>query len=442
MSKRKKSEDTHSTETSGCSLIFPGPERWELWRGTSWERLEKAGMADEPREFRNIQGAVFCFPTSAFASLPLWSPLVDGISSREQAALNLEVRGLLGSDPGAAVWAVDILKKQPLPGGSEKEFRELHALVVLQPHLPAPWMVEGIQRYEIAGRLQPAPGAGSTAMLRRELGRWVLDLYENGRWLHSQGLLALQCGEEAFREIQLLFDQFIQEEISPGWKEIVVNEPVPPGQADEFVKAMDLRLVCRPSGSTFVMPEPAWDLLPREVADSRMEKKRRQKIRKMATAVFAGDLVVWLGAILLATIPQIQIWNLEKSLAPLRPKYRKIFQTQKTWEELRSLTDPHAAAIEVLHAVSAPLLGVKPRMAIKLTEFVLNPAEVVVRGVTGENEQVVVDFLAYLSQNPRLSKLYHWPTKAQTEPQGKNWVFTITATSTAPQPEKKEKPVP
>jgi len=139
-------------------------------------------------------------------------------------------------------------------------------------------------------------------------------------------------------------------------------------------------------------------------------------------------------------VPGLQLWSLERALAPLRPEYRRIAQTKQVWEELRSLTDPTGSALEVLQQVSQPLLGEKPKHPIKLTTFFFGPAELTVKGVTSSGEQVIADYLSYLSKNPQLQGLYLWPAKAPGKGEGSGSSFTITAPSTAPQPEKKEGP--
>lgn len=423
------------SEPAGLSLVFPGAEQWELWQGASWDSLKRGPSAEQPAGLPGLQGAVFCFPSSAFFSLPLWTPLAEGVSSREQAALNLEGRGLLGTDPATAVWAVETVRREAPGREGDAEGRELQAAVVLQPQLPADWVVEGVQRHEISGRLV-APAGLAAAVLRRELNRWVLDLYENGRWLHSQILMAREPGEALAQEIHLLLLQMEQEGISRGCKELEIRATVSPAMAEVFQRVANLRLVARPENPPFSLPRPAWDLLPAEEAERRNSRAHRNKVRRWVTLVLAADLAVWILAGLCLLVPALQGWWLERKLAPLRPEYQKILQAQTTWEQLRSLTQPSASALEVLHRVSEPLLGSPPKMAVKLTAFNFSPAELVIEGLTEEGEQVITDYLRSLSQHPQLANLYVWPAKPEVSGQGQTSVFRIVAPSTAPQAEK------
>jgi len=425
-------------ETAAFSLIFPGPERWEFWHGSSPESLFPAGTAERPQELPMPEGVIFCFPGSAFSSLPLWNAVAEGVTSQEQAALNLEGRGLLGADPESAVWALDVVRRQGKEGG--KEERELTASAVLRPHLSPDWILEGIRRHEVPGRLLPSPASGSGVVLRKELGRWVLDLYEESRWLHSQTLLAQELGEEAGREIRLLLAQMEQEGVSREWWELVLKAPVSSEVAATLARLTGLRIVQGEGSQKFKLPASPWDLLPREVAERRQTQSRQKRLRTLLTWGLAADLAVWVLASLFMLVPGLQLWSLERALAPLRPEYRRIAQTKQVWEELRSLTDPTGSALEVLQQVSQPLLGEKPKHPIKLTTFFFGPAELTVKGVTSSGEQVIADYLSYLTKNPQLQGLYFWPAKAPGKGEGSGSVFTITAPSTAPQPEKKEGP--
>jgi hypothetical protein len=429
---RHKKDETEST----VSLIFPGPEQWELWQGSSAETLAPVETAEQPAQLRKSDGVIFCFPGSAFSSLPLWNPVTEGVTHREQAALNLESRGLLGADPDSAVWAVDVIRRQS--SGSGEGERELSAAAVLQSQLPPGWILEGIRRHEIPGRLLPAPGGGSGAVLRRELGRWVLDLYDQGRWLHSQTLLARELGEEAVREIGLLLVQLEQEGICRGLQEIVLKAAVSPEVMEMFPKWAGLRAIRAEGRPQFKITDPAWDLLPKELAERRLAQQRKTRIRTIVTWALVADLAIWVAAALLVVMPGIRLWRLESALAPLRPEYQRILQTKQTWEQLRSLTDPAGSALEVLHQVARPLLGEKPQLAIKLTAFNFGPGQLELQGVTGQGEQVIADYLADLSTQPALQGLYLWPSKAFVEPKMQSFGFTLTAPSTAPQPEKTE----
>ena len=432
ISRGKKGEK----EAAPFSLIFPGPERWEFWQGASPESLAPSGSADQPRDLPMPGGVILCFPGSVFCSLPLWNPVTEGVSARDQAALNLEERGLLGSDPESAVWAADSIRRQSLRAGEGE--RELSASAVLHTQIPPDLILEGIRHHEIPGRLLRPPGEGPGAVLRRELGRWVLDLYDRGKWLHSQTLLARELDDEAAREIRLLLAQMEQEQVCQGWRELVVRGAVSPDAAELMGQRTGLRLVRGEETRPFLLPSLPWDLLPREVADQRQAKQKQKRFRTLVAWALAVDLALWSLATLFVLVPGIQLWRLEQALSPLRPEYRRLAKTKLIWEELRSLTNPSGTALEVLHQVTQPLLGENPKLDIKLTVFSFGPDELQVEGVTGQNEQVIRDYLATVSANAALQGLYTWPSKAVVEPKGKRSGFTLTAPSTAPRPEKTE----
>lgn len=439
MKNGKHSRKPKGSSGQEISLIFPGAEGWELWRGPAWDHLALVQAADRPSALPESAPSVLCFPSPAFSSLPHWNAVMNGVSDREQSALNLEGHGLLGVDPASAVWAIDPIREEAKEGEGGKEIRELTAAAVLQPQLSPDWILEDVQRHEIPARLLVAPGSGTIAVLRRELGKWILDLYADGHWLHSQILMAGAVGEELAREISLLLLQLKQEGICGHCREMVTRQVLEGRELGVMEKVSGLRVVFKPEAPRFLLPKPAWDLLPGEVALRRKNREQRKKIKGILTWAVVADLVLWGVAGLFLLIPAIRVWHLEIALTPLRPEYRRIHGTQITWGQLRSLTDPAGSALEVLNQVAAPLMGSPPPVALKLVNFSFTPKELILSGITQEGEQVILDYLRGLAQNPKLAGLYDWPEKPQVEGQDQQSTFTIVAPSTAPPVEVEER---
>ena len=59
----------------GVTILFPGPEGWELWSGPAHQPV-CTGPAEQPRKLRPVAGCVMGLPTRSFFSLPLWVPVV------------------------------------------------------------------------------------------------------------------------------------------------------------------------------------------------------------------------------------------------------------------------------------------------------------------------------------------------------------------------------
>ena len=193
---------------TGPVFIFPGPEGWEAW-STTEDGAQCVGPMDTPKKVEGGVGCVVCLPSRSFFSIPLWIPVEEGIAPRELAKIALESKNLLGTNPDAAVWAMEAIRTEPVPavGEGEPGSRQLEAVAVLTGALEEEWLLEEAGRHEIAGRVLPAPAGGASGVLRKELGRWVVDFYSGGKWLHTQPLLARELQKGVSAEIASLLAQ-------------------------------------------------------------------------------------------------------------------------------------------------------------------------------------------------------------------------------------------
>ena len=225
---------------TGSVFIFPGPEGWEAW-STTEDGAQCVGPMDSPKKLEGGAGCVVCLPSRSFFSTPLWIPIEEGITPRELAKIALESKNLLGTNPDSAVWAMDPIRAEPDPAtrdggpGSRQQktklvskeraidsiraepelsvgdespgMRQLEAIAILTGTLDEEWLLEEAGRHEIAGRVLPAPAVNASGVLRKELGRWVVDFYSGGKWLHTQPLLARELERGVSAEIASLLAQ-------------------------------------------------------------------------------------------------------------------------------------------------------------------------------------------------------------------------------------------
>ncbi|NBY66851.1 MAG: hypothetical protein EBQ51_07260 [Verrucomicrobia bacterium] len=200
---------------TGPVFIFPGPEGWEAW-STTEDGVQCVGPVESPRKLGEFPSSVVCLPSRSFLSVPIWIPVEEGIAPRELAKIALESRNLLGTNPDAAVWAMDpirtdadpaggamlegarqkktklVSKERPMDAGrgevdpKEEEqgtgIRELEAVVVLVGTLEEDWLLEEAGRHELPEECCRLPGeahrrsyggswdAGWSIFIRRENG--------------------------------------------------------------------------------------------------------------------------------------------------------------------------------------------------------------------------------------------------------------------------------
>lgn len=278
VSKVKKGKGKVST---GPVFLFPGPEGWEAW-STTEDGVQCVGPVESPQKLEVGSGAVVCLPSRSFFSIPLWIPVEEGIGARELAKIALESKNLLGQNPDTAVWAMEPIRTEPVPavGDGEPGSRQLEAVAVLAGTLEEDWLLESAGRYEIAGRVLPAPGGGASAVLRLELGRWVVDFYSSGKWLHTQPLLAKDLQAGVVTEVASLLAQMDAEGTLGSLSLFVLrSEGENSAGAQEFLKQLPcpVRIESRAAPR---LPAGPWDLQPTVLTDRRLvraqqgEKKR------------------------------------------------------------------------------------------------------------------------------------------------------------------------
>jgi len=406
VTKVKKGKEKPST---GPAFIFPGPEGWEAWIATE-DGAQCIGPAESPRKLGEFSSPVVCFPSRSFFSMPLWIPVEEGIAPRELAKIALESKNLLGQNPDSAIWAMDPIRTEPVPavGDGEAGARQLEAVVVLVGSLEEDWLLEEAGRHEIAGRVLPAPGGGASAVLRKELGRWVVDLYSAGKWLHTQPLLAKELHGGVATEIASLLAQMDAEGTLGSLSLLVLRDE---SEASMGTKEFLGQLPCPVRTEPRVPPRlPAgpWDLEPTVLVDRRLVKAQqgeRKKIIRLGVAVYA---VLFAAAVAYVSIPLVRRYLIEQELAGIVVEAEKIRQAALSWREAGALVNPKMNALELLWQVSRPLIEKDPAEieGVRLTSFDYNTKRLLLQG-EGKDLEQTEKYFEWLKKEPMLAA-YDW----------------------------------
>jgi len=406
VTKLKKGKGKPST---GPAFIFPGPEGWEAWIATE-DGAECVGPAESPRKLGEFPSAVVCLPSRSFFSVPLWIPVEEGIAPRELAKIALESKNLLGQNPDLAIWAMDPIRTEAVPavGDGEAGTRQLEAVVVLVGTLEEDWLLEEAGRHEIAGRVLPAPGGGASAVLRRELGRWVVDFYSAGKWLHTQPLLAKDLHGGAATEIASLLAQMDAEGTLGALSLLVLRDE---SEASTGTREFLGQLPCPVRTEARVAPRlPAgpWNLEPTVLVDRRLVKAQqgeRKKILRLGVAVYA---VLFTAALVYVSIPLVRRYLIEQELAGIVVEAEKIRQAALSWREAGALVNPKMNALELLWQVSRPLIEKDPGEieGVRLTSFDYNTKRLLLQG-EGKDLEQTEKYFEWLKKEPMLAA-YEW----------------------------------
>lgn len=388
---------------AGAAVLFPGPEGWELWSGPPAQPV-CAGPAEEPRKLRPAPGCVVSLPSRAFFSVPIWVPVVEESPAREQTQIKLEIKGMLGANPDSAVWAFEGIRRETLPAAPEGEAatRQLEATAVLVSPFQEEWLVEEAARHEPAGRMLPPPGSGSGGVLRRELGRWVADFYQAGKWLHTQPLLAPSLDAAAAVELKTTVAQLEGEGIVTGLDNWWIREAGAEVGAGfrEGVEApvrLEERMAPRSPIESWNLPPPALT----QLREQRAVDARRKKLIRTGLAAYAGVLLL-VVAFLAWPVVRLQLARAE--LRKIGPEAESIRATAMLWREAGAWLDPRRNALELLWQVSRPLIENDPPQVdgVRLTLFDLNPRRLLLQG-EGKNLQLVDQYLNVLKKESALA---------------------------------------
>jgi len=415
----------------GPVFLFPGPEGWESWSQTADGGLQCVGPSETPRKLRPPPQAVMCLPSRSFFSMPVWVREAEGPPDRAQVGLRLEEKGLLGPSPETAVWGMEAIRSEALPGpDGQPESRQLEATVVLAPGFQEEWLVETAGRHEVAGRTLAAPRGGSVAVLRRELGRWVADFYVQGKWLHTQPLLARELDAGAAVELAALLSQWEGEGVLAGLTQVVVRDEGENPVGDDFLAAWSCPCQVEPRMPPR-LPAAPWNLEPPALVEHRQEQvasQRRKKFQRIGLLVY-GLLMSAAAAWILSTWVRIQM--VSRELGEVAGPAGRIESTAMVWREAAALVDPASNALEVLWQVSRPMVTPEPPMmeGVQLTVFDLNSKRLVLQGKAADVVKVQA-YVDWLKNNAALARFTWNSGQPRLAPDG---TATFSVEGTIPQ---------
>jgi len=394
---------------TGPVFIFPGPEGWEAW-STTEDGAQCVGPMDSPKKVEGGVGCVVCLPSRSFFSIPLWIPVEEGIAPRELAKIALESKNLLGTNPDAAVWAMEAIRTEPVPavGEGEPGSRQLEAVAVLTGTLEEEWLLEEAGRHEIAGRVLPAPAGGASGVLRKELGRWVVDFYSGGKWLHTQPLLARELQSSVSAEIASLLAQMDAEgTLGPLSLLVLRDEGELPLGGQDFLKQLPCP-VRTESRAAPRLPTAPWDLEPAVLAERRLAKAQmgeRRKFIRIGIGLYAALMAL---AVVYVSVPLVRRHLIQRELAGIGVESTKIRDAAMSWREAGALVNPKMNALELLWQVSRPLIEKDPGEidGVRLTTFDYNSKRLLLQG-EGKDLEQTEKYFEWLKKEPMLAA-FQW----------------------------------
>lgn len=387
----------------GVSVIFPGPEGWELWRGLPSQPV-CMGPAESPKKLRAEVGCVMSLPSRTFYSVPLWVPVVEDSPAREQTQMKLEMKGMLGANPDGAVWSFEAIRREEISGTGEGDplHRQLESTAVLALPFREEWLVEDASRYEPAGRMLPAPGPGSMGVLRRELGRWVADFYQAGKWLHTQPLLSPNLDVAAAGELAATIAQLESEGVLGGLDGWLVRGGA--GMVGEDFRSSLPGPIRVEDRSAPLARGEAWNLPPPALTELKAERVRGAHKKKIIRTALLIYMTVSLVVVAFFAWPLVRLKLAQRELGKIGVEAESIRATAMLWREAGAWLDPRRNALELLWQVSRPLIEDEPPKieGVRLTLFDLNPKRMLLQG-EGKDLERVEKYFQWLKNEPALA---------------------------------------
>jgi hypothetical protein len=284
----------------------------------------------------------------------------------------------------------------------------LEAVAVLSGTLDEEWLLEEAGRHEIAGRVLLAPAGGASGVLRKELGRWVVDFYSGGKWLHTQPLLARELQSSVSAEIASLLAQMDAEgTLGPLSLFVLRDEGELPSVGQDFLKQLPCP-VRTESRAAPRLPTAPWDLEPTVLAEQRLAKAQmgeRKKFIRMGIGLYAALMAL---AVAYVSVPLVRRHLIQRELAGIGVESAKIRDAAMSWREAGSLVNPKMNALELLWQVSRPLIEKDPGEidGVRLTTFDYNSKRLLLQG-EGKDLEQTEKYFEWLKKEPMLAA-FQW----------------------------------
>ncbi len=411
------------TETA---VVFPGEERWELWRlnGERYELADTAEPDPETGEVTPFKSAThYAFPVASASAVPIWAGTDDPSLLGDLVAMQLEKQGI--RDDAAAGTHLEYRRvgtgrSAPAEEGAEPVTRTLLLATSLSPNYPHLLPGDGGRAFDISPRFLPLPG--NHLVIWRELGRLVMALTRGGELVYFQGLTSGDLDVATVAEIKCVLLGLEGQGISAEPAGIYLWTEDVPDDAGAMLQdelGLDAIVTLRPDPA---VPKSASALLPEEVAQARIRKKRAAKIRAAALA----------GAAVYAVLVGLYFWDyakvvkeerrLAKQVEEMRPVAEWIGPFRGKWDQqVTPLIDKSYFPAHLVHQVNADV----PAEGLRLTSFQLDSGVITLIGESSDTNKAR-QFYAALTADKNLKHMtWTWLQRPAVDPRKQDGTATF-----------------
>ena len=349
-------------------LIYPGPEKWEHFEGTEGARCLPCST-EQPQKDQKV---LIALPNRWIFSFYLPLQVPESAQLEDMLILHLEKNELPSS---ADAWSFVELRQS----GSEHCIH-LFSLPDLrnQARLSLPDL-----------RIESAAPAWAFHEIKeqhfclvKELGRWGLWYFENGKCQYSRDLGVAQLSAASLT----LIDQTIWHLQSSGLNaekpQITFIHPVPQAFIHALVaKGYTYRDVTLTNPQ---IPEKLFTLYPESIRVRKQKERSRGNRRKLAAFAVILFLIITLTVAGLGLYIKNETDLLRERVATLTPQAEQLQLTDALWKQVELATEPNLSPLETMHRVTRTL----PEEDLRMTKYQQLNNTVVISGESKQHSHI------------------------------------------------------
>lgn len=404
MSKKK---DSH--------LLIPGPDGWEIWKGSDDEPFQKHLESGPPivSEIESIPSGqlVMGFPARQALAVPFKVQTEDEAMFEDLASMHLEKSGIHTEEDAGRL-------SDFFPVDHHDGQTTLLAVVLSAPDVDS-MPLRAPNAFDVSARFFPM--AENAITFWRELGRMVFAISTGGKLTYFQALSGDSLDGDTIRDVFLALTQLGLQGVHLELRKAVVwssGSALDP--TEEEVQALGKQLGSEISFEPKpdpVLPDPLSRIIP---ADARTERRRHAEKKKRSNFI-AAVAVVYL---LLLGYFGYQYFQLNSQLTEQNAAIKKLKITHADialfnadWNELAPLVDSKRWPLQLLYR-SATIIP--KSQDLRFTVFDANRERITIRGEAADLKVATT----YAEKIRRMLPEYKWSLPpAVADNKTKRWKF-------------------
>ena len=397
------------------TLLIPGPDGWEVWKGSGESGLSRA-LENGPMlasELEGIaQGALFmAFPVREALAVPFKVQTEDQAMFEDLASMHLEKSGIRHDADAGQLSDV-------FTAGHQDGQSTLLSVVLSAPTAEA-LPIKPPSGFDISARCLPM--AADAVTIWRELGRLVFAVSSDGHLTYFQTLATSRLGAETVRDIRLALTQLslqgVNLEINKAvvWKTGHDSDPTD-NEIRAFGNELGAEVSIEPKPRP-VLPDPISKILPADIRAEQRFRQEKQKRSLLITAIFMLYLAI--AGYLAYDYFQLngKLHDQQEKLKVVKAQHLDIGFFNADWGQLAPVVDSQRWPLQLLYRVATVIPA---SQSLRFEFFEASRERIVIRGEAADLKLANT----YREKLRRSLPEYDWTfPPAEPENKTKRWKF-------------------